>query len=621
VTEALANTSLRAPAPEASLLGLSEYVGPPSGFWSAYLQRLLPAFGASAAWVMVRQSRQPWQVALNQGLGPAHSAAFAARLLQAAQQALEQDTAWLPHEQEGELLAASLPVSPEARAPQAVLLLWFDADVAAQKALLGVVLPFALQIPQDYQQGQLRRQLQGDSLALEKGVRRLYDVLDLAQRLGQEQHFVQLAMMLCNELSTRFQADRVSLAWVHDSHIKLIAISHVENFDKKANATRDLIAAMEEGLDQQVVVAFPSPDGQGAGLSRAHESFVRLHGVGALTTVPVWLGDEVLAMLAVERSSGALTGPERWEMGLLVRAVARVLRDVRAQDRWFWLRWKDAAFKALGAWVGPRHIGMKLGIAAALAAVAVLTFLPWTHRVQAQATLKSEHLLFAPAPFDGYLADVEVKVGDVVQADQVLLRLATQDLRLEAQVARAEQVRFQRELERAQGARDLSAVQIALAKQQQAQARLAQVEHQLQQATLRAPFTGVVVEGDLRQNLGAPVRRGDLLIKLARLDELSLELSLPEEDAHFVQPGASGEVAFVGRPEARFAFVLTDVEPVANTVEGKNVVRATADLGGEALAWWRPGMGGTAKVDVGERPLWWVLSHKALNRLREYFWL
>ena len=112
--------------PEASLQGLNEYVGPPSGFWSAYLQRLLHALGASAAWVMVRKLPRPWQVALNQGLGPAHSAAFAALLLQAAQQALEQATVWLPHEQDGELLAASLPISPDARAPQAVLLLWFE---------------------------------------------------------------------------------------------------------------------------------------------------------------------------------------------------------------------------------------------------------------------------------------------------------------------------------------------------------------------------------------------------------------------------------------------------------------------------------------------------------------
>jgi biotin carboxyl carrier protein len=612
------------PAPvvrEASLLDLESFVGPRASFWATYSQRLMAALGAGAVWILVRKARQPWQVALNQGVGPAHSAAFAAHLLQVSNQAVSEPLAWVPHDDEGELLGGELPVSPDPRAPQAVVVLWFASPEASLKRLLPELMPFALALPQDYEQNQLRQQLKGDSANLERGVRSLYDVLELAQRLAQEQRFMQMAMMLCNELSTRWQADRVALGWVHDSHVKLVTLSHVENFDKKANATRDLVAAMEEALDQQTLVAFPNADPNDVGLARAHESFVRLHGVGALTTVPVWLGDEIIAMLSIERSSGALTGPERWEMGLFVRAVARVLRDVYRQDRLWPVRVKERLFSRLGELVGPRHVGAKLAALGGVLAVLLLVFLPWPHRVEAEATLKSDNLLFVPAPFDGFLAKVDVKVGDVVAAGQVLLELATQDLHLEAQVAQAERVRYQRELERARGARDFSAVQIALAKQQQAEARLAQVQHELSQAQMRAPFAGVIVEGDLRQNLGAPVRRGDLLFKLARLDEVSLDLSLPEEDAHFVTPGLSGEVAFVGRPESRFTFVIADVEPVAAAVDGDNFVRAYANLDGAHQPWWRPGLGGTAKVEIGDRSLWWVISHKVVNRVREYFWL
>lgn len=621
MSELLAGPLPTRPVREASLFELSAFIGPPGSFWATYTQRFMIASGAGAAWIMARKQRQPWQVALNQGVGPAHSPAFAANLLQVANMAVNEDIAWVPHESGGELMAAELPVSPDAKAPQAVMVLWFSAPDASAKSLLAVLLPFALAIPQDYEQSQLRRQLQGDSVALEKGVRRLYDVLDFAQRLAQEERFVQLAMTLCNELSTRWQADRVSLGWVHESHVKLVSVSHVENFDKKANATRDLVAAMEEGLDQQAVVAFPSVEPGETALARAHESFVRLHGVGSLTSVPIWLGDEVLAIVSVERSSGALTAPERWEVGLLVRAVARVLRDVHDRDRPLLVRAKDAGFEKLRGVLGPRHVGAKLAAFSGLVALALLVFLPWMHRVEAQATLKSDNLLFIPAPFDGYLAKVEVKVGDVVTADQVLLELATQDLRLEAQVAQAEEVRYRRELEQARGARDFSAMQIALAKQQQAAARLAQVEYELSQAQMRAPFDAVVVEGDLRQNLGAPVRRGDLLFKLARLEEVRLDLALPEEDAHFITPGLRGEVAFVGRPESRFAFLISDVEPVAAAAEGENLVRARGELQGPLEPWWRPGLGGTAKIDVGERALWWVLTHKVVNRVREYFWL
>jgi hypothetical protein len=37
--------------------------------------------------------------------------------------------------------------------------------------------------------------------------------------------------------------------------------------------------------------------------------------------------------------------------------------------------------------------------------------------------------------------------------------------------------------------------------------------------------------------------------------------------------------------------------------------------------WWRPGMGGTAKLEAGDRSLIWVLTHRTVRFLRQVFWL
>jgi multidrug efflux pump subunit AcrA (membrane-fusion protein) len=164
-------------------------------------------------------------------------------------------------------------------------------------------------------------------------------------------------------------------------------------------------------------------------------------------------------------------------------------------------------------------------------------------------------------------------------------------------------------------------MQIAQARKQQSEARLTLVRHQMQQAEVRAPQAGIVVEGELKKNLGSPLRKGDLLLKLAETANIDLELAIDQVDVHEVQAGLRGEVALVGRPEQHFALVVERVDPVATQREGHNVFLARARLEAEEQDWWRPGMGGNAKIDVGDRKLIWILTHRTVRFLREFFWL
>jgi hypothetical protein len=53
----------------------------------------------------------------------------------------------------------------------------------------------------------------------------------------------------------------------------------------------------------------------------------------------------------------------------------------------------------------------------------------------------------------------------------------------------------------------------------------------------------------------------------------------------------------------------------------RNYFLARARVDAETQSWWRPGMGGTAKIDAGERSLLWVLTHRSLRFLQRALWL
>ena len=100
-----------------------------------------------------------------------------------------------------------------------------------------------------------------------------------------------------------------------------------------------------------------------------------------------------------------------------------------------------------------------------------------------------------------------------------------------------ERLRWQSELEQrlkqqrmALGERDAPQVAILVPQIDQARAQLGLVDDRLAKTRLVAPFDGVVVRGDLSQELGVAVRRGDVLFEVAPLDEYRVVLAVDEHD-------------------------------------------------------------------------------------------
>jgi multidrug efflux pump subunit AcrA (membrane-fusion protein) len=216
---------------------------------------------------------------------------------------------------------------------------------------------------------------------------------------------------------------------------------------------------------------------------------------------------------------------------------------------------------------------------------------------------------------------VHVEIGDRVEVGSPLIALATSELLLEEAMAAADRLRYAREVEKAQGARQMADMQIAQAREAQAAARLALVRHQIASAEIASPLAGFVVEGELKRNLGAPVRKGDLLLKVARIDETWLEIEFDQADLHELAAGQRGEIAFVGRPDRRYPITLERIDPVAVQREGRTVFLARAQLEGEFEGWWRPGMGGSARIEIGERPILWLMTRRTIRFLRLWLWI
>jgi RND family efflux transporter MFP subunit len=449
---------------------------------------------------------------------------------------------------------------------------------------------------------------------------RIGTVMELLATGLHHDRFQEAATAVATELAGVFGCERVSIGFRKRKHVKLAALSNSAAFGKRANLVRAIELAMEESTDQQTIIVVPAPDGQEQ-IVRAHQALSREHGQNTICTVPLTEGNRVLGAITLERPADKPFDPPSIQLcehiGVLLGPVLKLKRD---EDRWIARKALDSLIAFLVRLFGPRHVALKLSALAAIAVVAFFVFAKGDYRVTADGSLEGTIQRALAAPVAGYLSDAQSRAGDIVKAGQVMATLDDRDLRLERLKWATQRAKQQREYSDALAKQELAKAQVLRTQIEQADAQLTLLDEQLSRLKITAPFDGVVVSGDLSQQLGAPVERGNTLFEVAPLKEYRIVLKVDERDVVDVAPGLSGELVLSSAPDRGFPFQVEKITPVSTAQEGRNFFRVEARPTGGNTEVLRPGMQGVAKITIDERRLAWIWSHKVVHWLRMFIW-
>ena len=143
---------------------------------------------------------------------------------------------------------------------------------------------------------------------------------------------------------------------------------------------------------------------------------------------------------------------------------------------------------------------------------------------------------------------------------------------------------------------------------------------EISKAELVSPISGVIVQGDLKRKIGAPVKTGEILFEVCPLESLRAELHVPEDQIFDIQVGQEGTLVTVSYPNQRIPFIIERINPIAEVVGQRNVFKVRVQLL-QRYQWMRPGMEGVAKVTIEKRRYIWIWTRKVVDWVRMKLWL
>jgi multidrug efflux pump subunit AcrA (membrane-fusion protein) len=241
-------------------------------------------------------------------------------------------------------------------------------------------------------------------------------------------------------------------------------------------------------------------------------------------------------------------------------------------------------------------------------------FVPIWHRVTGRCELQPVTRRYVAAPFEGTLRKSFVEPGDLVERNQLLAKMDGREIRFELAGMRAEYNRAAKQRDSHLAAQDYGAAQRAKLEMQRCELRTRLLEHRGENLEIRSPTKGIVVSGEMKRAEGICLTTGQTLFEIAPLDQMVVEIAVPEDDISRVENGRKLVAALDAFPGRRWQATISRIQPRAEVRDNEQIFIAEAVLeNDEGIL--RPGMEGRARIDGEWRPLGWCLFHRAWEKL------
>jgi len=448
----------------------------------------------------------------------------------------------------------------------------------------------------------------------------LRNVLQLFAELLATPRFQQAGMQLVTRLVELTGCEKVSFGLVRGRRVRIESVSHSAQHETKMAVLRRIENAMHEALMQRKSVLCERGAEPSALITREHELLLDDEELAGVLSVPLYDGDDYYGALCFERAGQERFTPQQVELAESMAQIGGLLlKRMRLETANIFSKNLTALGALAGGILGPRFLARKLVALLLIGVVIFFSVADGEYWEAGDAVLEGEVKRTLVVPFNGFVDTASHKAGDAVKTGELLATLLDKDLVLERLQLVSERNQITNQYFDAVGRHENVEVQIAKARLDQVEAQLKVVELNLERTRIRAPFDGVIIEGDLSQLLGSAVTKGDSLFIISPLDRYRVAILVDERRINEIAVGQRAVLVLNAEPERRRELQISRITPEVQVVEGGSFYRVEGMLQ-EPPSNLRPGLEGITKIYVDERKLIGIWTRGLREWLKINLW-
>ncbi|MSR64177.1 MAG: HlyD family efflux transporter periplasmic adaptor subunit [Verrucomicrobiae bacterium] len=436
----------------------------------------------------------------------------------------------------------------------------------------------------------------------------------------------QISITVVNHAREILNCDRCVIVAKHGDRWNVTSVSGVGQPQKKSQLVK-LLTALGETIPDTGPKMFVR--GDEARSSKEADAYFSESNLNTVLALPIKARDG--NRLGTFLAEGAIKTP--WPdvanrtAALLLDPVALAITTAREYKELPFLLVMQQVQKTKTAFLGPKRNRTLAKIGIPIAALIILSFMPWKLTVEGDCTLLPTIRSVVSSEIGGRILQVFVKEGDDVRAGQVLAKLDDTKIKLDLAVARQEKARWEAEAGRQGIAGDEGQRRVAELQAELAEHQIARLNHDLSETEIRSPIEGRVLTKDLHLRVGQVIQDGDVFAEVANLELWQAVISVREADVSQLderlrqgKPVYADFILYSRTTQRKTAVVrdLSKVGQLSTTAERQNVFQVTADVTteGDLSREFKPGYTGRAQLDAGWRFAGYVFSRRFVNFLR-----
>ncbi|HET6407839.1 MAG TPA: HlyD family secretion protein, partial [Chthoniobacteraceae bacterium] len=190
-----------------------------------------------------------------------------------------------------------------------------------------------------------------------------------------------------------------------------------------------------------------------------------------------------------------------------------------------------------------------------------------------------------------------------------------------------EVLRLEAEAEKFRGTEEAANAQVATLQAAAARANAKRIEADIAAAVLRSPIDGVILTKDVDKHVGENIQAGTAFAEVAAMDAWDLRIEVDQRDIgkvgrHLADGAINVSYILYSQTAYTLGAKLNDTRQISAAAEAREtehvfvVTLPKVEIPDMIQGALRPGLTGRARIELGTRPLGWILGGRIWNWLQ-----